>query len=72
MHIMVSKTTRTTLIIAMFSLVGLAVPAGVSQTALAQSIAEQAVHDTVLEGFFDGEDGDSIGGGGIDSGCQTC
>ena len=52
---MIAKTTRTTIIIAMFSLLGLAIPAGVSQTAFAQSIADDAVSDTLLEGFFDGE-----------------
>jgi hypothetical protein len=70
---MISETTRTALITAVLSLLGLTVPAGVLQTAFAQSIAEQAVDGTVLEGFFDGEDDDSIGGGGgIDSDCQTC
>ncbi len=39
----------------MFSLLGLAIPAGVSQTAFAQSIVEEAVGDTLLEGFFDGD-----------------
>ena len=52
---MISKTRTTTLIIAMISLVGLAVPAGVSQTVSAQSIADDAVGGTLLEGFFDGE-----------------
>src|SRR5215207_5592779 len=50
---MIAKTTRTTLIIAMLSLVGLAVPAGVSQTVFAQTIADEAVSGTPLEGFFD-------------------
>jgi hypothetical protein len=79
-HIMFSKTTRTMFIIAVFSLVGLTVPAGVSQTAFAQSIAEEAVDGTVLKGFFEGEDDDSIGGGGGTGDgtgggigdCQTC
>jgi hypothetical protein len=52
---MIAKTTRTTLIIAMLSLVGLVVPAGVSQTVFAQTIADEAVSGTLLDGFFDGE-----------------
>ena len=61
---MISKTTKTMLIIPVFSLLGLTVPAGVSQTVFAQSIAEKAVEGTPGEGFFDVEDEDSIGGGG--------
>jgi hypothetical protein len=52
---MISKTRTTTLIIAMISLLGVAVPAGVSQTVSAQSIADEAVGGTLLEGFFDDE-----------------
>ena len=53
---MIAKATRTTLIIALFSLVGLTVPTGVSQTVFAQSsIAEDAVGGTLLDGFFDDE-----------------
>jgi hypothetical protein len=52
---MIAKTTTATIIIAMFSLVGLALPAGVSQTAFAQTIADEAVGGTLLEGFFDDE-----------------
>jgi hypothetical protein len=53
---MIAKTTRTTtLIIAMLSLVGLAVPAGVSQTVFAQTVADEAVSGTPLEGFFGGD-----------------
>jgi hypothetical protein len=52
---MIAKATRTTLIIAMLSLVGLAVPAGVSQTVFAQTVADEAVSGTPLEGFFGGE-----------------
>ena len=50
---MIAKTTKTMLIMTLFSLVGLAMPAGVSQTAFAQSVVEEAVGDTVLDGFFD-------------------
>jgi hypothetical protein len=64
LHSMISKTTKTMLILPIFSLLGLTVPAEVSQTAFAQSIAEEAVDGTAGEGFFDGEGGDSIGGGG--------
>ncbi len=46
----------------MFSLVGLAIPAGVSQTAFAQSLAEEAVSGTLLEGFFDGESNEEEAG----------
>ncbi|HEU4444805.1 MAG TPA: hypothetical protein VFR94_09025 [Nitrososphaeraceae archaeon] len=52
---MIAKTTRTALIIAMLSLVGLAVPGGVSQTVFAQTVADEAVRGTLLDGFFDGE-----------------
>jgi hypothetical protein len=52
---MIAKATRTTVIIAMLSLVGLAVPAGVSQTVFAQTVADEAVNGTPLEGFFGGE-----------------
>ena len=52
---MITKTTRTTLLMALLFLVGLAIPAGVSQTAFAQSVVEEAVGDTLLEGFFDGD-----------------
>jgi hypothetical protein len=53
---MIAKAKKTTLIIALFSLVGLTVPAGVSQTVFAQSsIAKDAVGGTLLEGFFDDE-----------------
>jgi hypothetical protein len=52
---MSAKTTRTAIIIAMFSLLAVAVPAGLSQTAFAQSITEEAVEGTPLEGFFDDE-----------------
>ena len=79
---MISKTTKTMLILPIFSLLGLTVPAEVSQTAFAQSIVEEAVDGTAGEGFFDGEGGDSIGGGGGTADgtgagggigdCQTC
>ena len=52
---MIAKATRTTLIIAMLSLVGLVVPTGVSQTVFAQTVADEAVSGTPLEGFFGGE-----------------
>ena len=52
---MIAKATRTTLIIALFSLAGLTIPAGVSQTAFAQDATEDAVTGTLLEGFFDDE-----------------
>ena len=52
---MIAKATRTTLIIALFSLAGLTIPAGVSQTAIAQDVTEDAVRSTLLEGFFDDE-----------------
>ena len=53
---MIAKATKTTLIIALFSLVGLTLPTGVPQTVFAQSsIADDAVSGTLLEGFFDGE-----------------
>jgi hypothetical protein len=64
LYSMISKTTKTMLIIPIFSFLGLTVSAGVSQTAFAQSIAEEAVDGTAGEEFFDGEGGDSIGGGG--------
>jgi hypothetical protein len=61
------KTSRTAIIIAIFSLLALAVPAGVSQTAFAQNIAVEAVEGTLLEGFFDQDQtntqGNSIGTG---------
>jgi hypothetical protein len=50
---MMAKTTRTAIIIAMFSLLAIIVPAGLSQTAFAQNVAEEAVEGTPLEGFFD-------------------
>jgi hypothetical protein len=52
---MITKTARTAIIIAMFSLLGVAIPAGLSQTAFAQNVAEEAVRGTPLEGFFDDE-----------------
>jgi hypothetical protein len=52
---MTAKTARTTIIIAVLSLLGLALPAGLSQTVFAQSIAEGALSGSLLEGFFDGE-----------------
>jgi hypothetical protein len=52
---MTTKTARTAAIIAMLSLLGLAIPAGMSQTVFAQSIADEAVSGTLLDGFFDGE-----------------
>lgn len=52
---MTAKTARTTAIIAMLSLLGLAIPAVISQTVFAQSIADEAVGGTLLDGFFDGE-----------------
>jgi hypothetical protein len=52
---MSAKTTRTAISIALFSLLAVAVPAGLSQTAFAQSITEEAVRGTPLEGFFDNE-----------------
>jgi len=52
---MSAKPIRTAIIIAMFSLLAVAVPAGLSQTAFAQSITEEAVRGTPLEGFFDDE-----------------
>ena len=52
---MTAKTARTAAIIAMLSLLGLAIPAGMSQTVFAQSIADEAVGGTLLDGFFDGE-----------------
>jgi hypothetical protein len=50
---MTAKTTRTAIIIAMFSLLAIVVPAALPQTALAQNVAEEAVEGTPLEGFFD-------------------
>jgi hypothetical protein len=50
-----TKTIKTPMIIAMFSLLAVAVPTGLSQTAFAQSITEEAVDGTPLEGFFDDE-----------------
>jgi hypothetical protein len=52
---MTAKTARTATILAMLSLLGLAIPAGMSQTVFAQSIADGAVSGTLLDGFFDGE-----------------
>src|ERR671915_217740 len=52
---MTAKTARTTAILAILSLLGLAIPAGMSQTVFAQSIADGAVSGTLLDGFFDGE-----------------
>ncbi len=52
---MTAKTARTATILAMLSLLGLAIPAGMSQTVFAQSIADEAVSGTLLDGFFDGE-----------------
>jgi hypothetical protein len=52
---MTAKTARTAAILAMLSLLGLAIPAGMSQTVFAQSIADGAVSGTLLDGFFDGE-----------------
>jgi hypothetical protein len=53
---MIAKTTaRTTLIIAMLSLVGLTLPAGVTQTVFAQTVADGALSGTPLEGFFGGD-----------------
>jgi hypothetical protein len=52
---MTAKTARTAAILAMLSLLGLALPAGMSQTVFAQSIADGAVSGTLLDGFFDGE-----------------
>jgi hypothetical protein len=83
LYSMISKTTKMMLIIPIFSFLGLTVSAGVSQTAFAQSIAEEAVEGTAGEEFFDGEgSGDSIGGGGGTADgtgagggigdCQTC
>jgi hypothetical protein len=52
---MTAKTARTVAILAMLSLLGLAIPAGMSQAVFAQSIADGAVSGTLLDGFFDGE-----------------
>ena len=52
---MTAKTARTAAILAMLSVLGLAIPAGMSQTVFAQSIADGAVSGTLLDGFFDGE-----------------
>jgi hypothetical protein len=52
---MTAKTARTAAIIAMLSLLGLVIPAGIPQTVFAQSIADEAVTGTLLDGFFDGE-----------------
>jgi hypothetical protein len=52
---MTAKTPRTAAILAMLSLLGLAIPAGMSQAVFAQSIADEAVGGTLLDGFFDGE-----------------
>jgi hypothetical protein len=59
---MIAKTARTTITIAVLSLLGLAVPAGISQTVFAQSIADEAVSGTLLEGFFDGESNEEEAG----------
>ena len=52
---MTAKRARTTITMAMLSLLALAVPAGILQTVFAQSIADEAVGGTLLDGFFDGE-----------------
>ena len=52
---MTAKTARTAAILAMLSFLGLAIPTGMSQTVFAQSIADEAVGGTLLDGFFDGE-----------------
>lgn len=52
---MTAKTARTAAILAMLSVLGLAIPAGMSQTVFAQSIADGAVSGTLLDGFFDAE-----------------
>jgi hypothetical protein len=52
---MTAKIARTTAIIAILSVLGFAIPAGMSQTVFAQSIADEAVSGTLLDGFFDGE-----------------
>jgi hypothetical protein len=52
---MTAKTARTAAIIAMLSLLGLVIPAGIPHTVFAQSIADEAVTGTLLDGFFDGE-----------------
>jgi hypothetical protein len=52
---MTAKTARTAGILAMLSLLGLAIPTGMSQTVFAQSIADEAIGGTLLDGFFDGE-----------------
>jgi hypothetical protein len=52
---MTAKTARTAAIIAILSLLGLAIPAGMSQTVFAQSIVDGAVSGTLLDGFFGGE-----------------
>jgi hypothetical protein len=52
---MTAKTARTAAIIAMLSLLGLAIPAGTTQTVFAQSIVDEAVSGTLLDGFFDGQ-----------------
>jgi hypothetical protein len=52
---MTAKTGRTAAIIAILSLLGLAIPAGMSQTVFAQSIVDGAVSGTLLDGFFGGE-----------------
>jgi hypothetical protein len=52
---MSTKTVRTAIIIAMFSLLAIALLSGLSKTAFAQSITGEAVESTPLEGFFDDE-----------------
>ena len=49
MQTMFSKTTRTTLIITIFSVVGLTVLAGVSQTAFAQNGSTDSDAAAILE-----------------------
>ncbi len=59
MHTMLSTTTRTTLIITIFSVVGLTVPAGVSQTAFAQSGNTDSDVGAILECIEGNVDTDS-------------
>lgn len=64
---MTAKTARTAAILAMLSLLGLAIPAGMSQTVSAQSIADGAVSGTLLDGFFDGESNEEEEGADTES-----
>lgn len=64
---MTAKTARTAAILAMLSLLGLAIPAGMSQTVFAQSIADGAVSGTLLDGFFDGESNEEEEGADTES-----